>query len=56
MYSLNGAKSTTSNAIVKLKQYPPLRTSRGFTLYFLADLFNQTTSRHFWEASSHAAI
>ena len=50
MYSLDGAKSTTSNVIVILKQYPILRTSRGFTLYFLADLFNQTLSRisTFW--------
>ena len=37
-----------------IAQYPVLRTAQS-TLYFtsLADLFNQTPSQLFWEASSH---
>ena len=34
----------------------PPDCSKQFTLYSLADLFNQTPSQLLWEASSHAAI
>ena len=34
----------------------PQDCSQRFTVYSLADLFNQTTSHFLWEASSHTAI
>ena len=34
----------------------PHDCSKRSTLYYLADMFNRTTSQLFWEASSHATI